>query len=142
MKLTALAGLALVAGLATGCGGGAPTDASEQDFCDSFTGIVTSLQGSDAADVQGQVTQLKESVGDLEETGTPEGMPDDARAGFEQFTGLVGDLDDNVNEDDLGDLGADLSDSEEGELEAFQTYASETCAAPAEDGAEDGGEVE
>lgn len=138
MKLSAastLAGLALVAGLATGCGGGGgATDASEQDFCDSFTGIVASLQAVESGDVQAQVEQLKESVGELEETGTPEGIPDDARAGFEQFTGLVADLDDDVSEDEIGGLGEDLSDGEEAELEAFQTYASDTCAAAPTEG--------
>lgn len=125
MKLTPLAGLVLVAGLVTGCGGGgAPADASEQDFCDSFTGIVASLQAGAADDVEAQVAQLKESVAELAETGTPEGIPDDARAGFEQFTGLVAGLDDNVTEDELGALGDDLDDAEEAELTAFQTYAS------------------
>lgn len=132
-NLTALAGLALVAGLVSGCGGGAPTDASEKQFCDSFTELAASSQPADGTDTADQVKAVKKAVGALEETGTPESISDDARQGFELFTGLVGDLDDNVSEDELNKIGDDLSDGDDELLTAFQSYASKTCASPSED---------
>ncbi|MCY7397162.1 MAG: hypothetical protein LH468_13620 [Nocardioides sp.] len=138
MKLTALAGLALVAGLVSGCGGGgggggAATDASEKEFCDSFTEFAASLQSADPEDTAAQIAAVKEAVGSLEEIGTPESISSEGREGFELFTGLVGDLDDDVSEDELNAIGEDLSDADDEKLTAFETYASQTCGSPAED---------
>jgi hypothetical protein len=141
-NLTALAGIVLVAGLASGCGGsgasdgGAPTDASEASFCGTFTDFASSLSnGSAEDDTATQVKNVKEAVGKLEDTGTPKGITDEGRQGFELFVGLINDLDDDVTEAQLNKIGDDMSDADTKKLEAFTTYAGTTCAdaAPSSD---------
>lgn len=103
--------MVLLGGL-TACGG-PPDDASEKDFCDAWSKVG---EGSD-------FDAAKDAAKELEDVGTPEGISDDARKGFEFFVDEIGDAD---NEDDLPDDG-DLSDDEKKESEAFSKYVMETC---------------
>jgi hypothetical protein len=129
MKIALLAAsLVLVGGTATACGGGAPTDASKADFCDSFTKINESAAGSDGGDPsKDEIKKVKDAVKDLEDTGTPESITDDAREGFEIFTGAVADIDDDATAKDLEELDK-FSGDEKKKFEAFGEYVSETCA--------------
>jgi hypothetical protein len=129
MKIALLAAsLVLVGGTATACGGGAPTDASKADFCDSFTKINESAAGSDGGDPsKDEIKKVKDAVKDLEDTGTPESISDDAREGFEIFTGAVADIDDDATAKDLEELDQ-FSGDEKKKFEAFGEYVSKTCA--------------
>ncbi|QIX25239.1 hypothetical protein ncot_00540 [Nocardioides sp. JQ2195] len=112
MRRLALVGasLALLGGL-TACGG-APDDASKDDFCDAAKKIDAS-----------SFDDAKDAVEDLNDVGTPEDISDDARDGFEFFVDEVGDAD---SEDDLP-KDEDLSDDEKKQSEAFFKYITETC---------------
>lgn len=111
MKLGQLtACLVLIIGLTTGCGGApvgadAPTDADKAEFCKAIQGIDLGGSADDFAD-------------DLSEVGTPEGIPAEAREGFEIMI-------DNASEDTV-------SDANQEKVGVFLAYFTETCgAAPA-----------
>ena len=62
----------LVAGMTAACG--APDDASKEDFCDAIEGL--NKAGDD-------FDKNKDAFEELGDTGTPEGISDDGREGFE-----------------------------------------------------------
>ncbi|MCD4532938.1 hypothetical protein LRP67_02430 [Nocardioides sp. cx-169] len=128
MKIALLAAsLVLVGGTATACGG-APTDASKEDFCASFTKINESASGSAGEEpTKDDIKKVKDAVKDFEETGTPEDIPDDAREGFEIFTEAVADIDDDASAKDLDELDS-ISGDDEKKFDAFGEYVTETCA--------------
>ncbi|GAB3774718.1 hypothetical protein FB382_003823 [Nocardioides ginsengisegetis] len=126
------ASLVLVAGTAVGCGdggsGGAPSDASEKEFCANFESIakdITAL-GADAkpADI---VKALKDAGTKLEDTGTPKGISDDERKGFELEVQKIGELPDDASTEDVSNLAEDLSKDEQAQVQAFDDYVSKTC---------------
>jgi hypothetical protein len=126
MKIALLAAsLVLVAGTATACGGGAPTDASEKDFCAAITKVGESY-GDDPE--KPAIKDIKDSVADLGDVGTPEGIPDDAREGFEIVVDAIAGLDDDASDEDLKKAGEDFSGDDEKKSDAFDEYVSETCA--------------
>jgi hypothetical protein len=99
--------LALVIGTATACGGGpsgadAPKDADTSEFCKVIQGI--DLGGS-----------ADEFADDLAAVGTPEGIPAEAREGFEIMI-------DNASEDTI-------SDTRQAKVAVFLEYFTTTCAA-------------
>ena len=122
------ASLVLVAGTTVGCGGGAPTDASTDDFCgvfDDFYATVGELGAeADDADV---IKALKKTGEDLEEIGTPKDISEDARAGFELTVKTIADLDEDATQEELDDLEKEFSDEETKQSDAFDEYLSETC---------------
>lgn len=122
------ASLVLVAGTTVACGGGAPTDASEGDFCANFEAITKDLGdlGADAKD-EDVVKALKGAGDQIEETGTPKSMSEEARKGFEITVKLIKELDDDATQDDVSKLDEKLSDTEKKQEEAFNTYISDTC---------------
>jgi hypothetical protein len=124
-----IAGLALAFTGVTGCGSDdAPADASEEDFCANFTEFDETLQSfGDDPDVGAVVKAMKGAADDMEETGTPEDMPDDARAGFEFTIDKLQGLDDDASEEDVAALGEDISESDEKDSAAFDEYLSDTC---------------
>lgn len=122
------ASLVLVAGTATACGGGAPTDASAKDFCDAITNIAETSAGAAGEDpTEDQIKAIKGAFADLEEVGTPEDIPDDAREGFELVTESVADVDDDASAEELEKAGEDFSGDDEKKSEAFGEYVGETC---------------
>ncbi|GAB3791627.1 hypothetical protein [Nocardioides ungokensis] len=122
--------LVLVAGTTAGCGGsdGPPADASKDDFCGNFKSIAADMGklGADAKDSD-VVKAIKDAGSKLEDTGTPSGIPDDARKGFELEVKKIDGLDDNATKDDLDKLGSDLSDTEQKQVDAFNKYVDDTC---------------
>ena len=109
------AGVVLVVGVLTGCGGDASDDASEKDFCDAFQKLGESGDDFDKS---------KEAFKDLEDTGTPDDMPDDARDGFE----LIIDIADAADStEDAEKKVADLNTGERKKVEAFSTYTLKKC---------------
>lgn len=137
----------LVSLLATGCGGidasAAPEDATTEDFCLTWVRQVTTL----VAKVQAEVTAERrlpagEEIADvfhawaeeMRDVGTPSGMSDEARQGFEDALESTADLgaDDFDPEDyeedvDLVEEWASLSSEEFHTSRAFSTYLQDTC---------------
>jgi hypothetical protein len=131
-----IAGLALVIGSLTGCGGddgggggsSASDHASKEDFCEAFNGffdkVVSKAADADSADL---IAALKEWAADIEDVGTPDEMPEDARNGFELFIDQAKDIDDGATLEDLQNLGQDLSEDDQEDGEAFSTWTTDNC---------------
>lgn len=112
VRASAAAVLAAVA--VAGCGGGIPTDASVKDFCaagERFAEVTEFDEGTEAAER-------------LRETGTPEGIPKEARDGFEEVVTLVTGSKDT---EDLQQRYDKLSDTQQKSVEALDTYIEKTC---------------
>lgn len=115
----ALAALSLAA-----CGGGAPDDASTEEFCATWT------------DSRGNtLDEVRETAERLEGVGTPEDADGAARDGFEVFVEALGELDqdelealDQVAADDasLAELYG-ISEDEAADVVAFFDYANGAC---------------
>ena len=129
------ASLVLVGGTALGCSGGgggagAPTDASEEDYCAGYQSLFDDMSTmADATDAE-IIAQIKDWATTMEETGTPEDMPEDARAGFETTMTLINDLDDDAQQEDFEKIDEDLSEDETAQVDEFDTYTTETCGSP------------
>ncbi|MCW2774625.1 MAG: hypothetical protein JWN91_2951 [Nocardioides sp.] len=132
-----VAGMALVLGGLTGCGGGsggggggasAPDDASKKDFCAAFNGFYEKVvsQATDA-DSASMIKALKEWAGDIEDVGTPSEMPEEARHGFELFIAAANDIDDDATLEDLQIIGDDLSDADQKDGQAFSDWTTDNC---------------
>ncbi len=121
------ASLVLVGASAVGCSGGAPTDASEDDFCTSLTSLASKLGSLADASQKDAIDSIKAWAKDLEKVGTPEKMPDEAREGFELMIEEVAALDEDGTTEDFQKLDDDLSASEKKATAAFEKYAADTC---------------
>ena len=73
----------------------------------------------------------------MEEVGTPEDIPDDARKGFEAVVDEAREIDAaDFSVDDLEDLGSggdDASEEVRKQADAFGDYLTETCGNPLDD---------
>ncbi|MET1060976.1 MAG: hypothetical protein ABWX84_15345 [Nocardioides sp.] len=107
--------MVVVAGMTAGCG--APDDASTKDFCDAIAGL------GEAGD---DFDKNKDAFKELGDTGTPEGISDDGREGFEILVDLA---DEAKSSKDAEKSGDDLSSDDEKKVEAFGKYVGETCKA-------------
>lgn len=138
---------ALLAFSVTACGGGgAPTDASVEDFC----GLEADLEAGFGDIASGDFEKLSEGLADAaeaaEEVGTPEDISDEAREGFEILVASLQDLDADGLEtsmtdlrdaaaagEDIGDENAmmakifDVSEEDVEKVSAFIDYSEETC---------------
>jgi hypothetical protein len=123
------AGAAVLLVLALGGCGGPPTDASKTEFCVVATDQSWAEDLGDDPDGDAIADAVRAWGDDLQEVGTPEGISDDAREGFE----LTADYLRHVDADDFEDLGDaapandDLSDGEQEKVTAFNEYVAETC---------------
>ncbi|WP_141004903.1 hypothetical protein [Nocardioides humi] len=125
---------ALLALSLTACGGGAPTDASVEDFCkasqntEAGQDFFQAIQDEDWDKVEDLV---KKQAEELEKVGTPEDIPDDAREGFEIQLDAAKKVDaDDIEKafkDDKDPFEAEISKDDQKKAEAFNTYQSETC---------------
>jgi len=118
----------------TACGG-APTDASTKDFCEAVQDFPE--QSEDAGKV---VDSYKEYAEKLDEVGTPEGISDDARDGFEVFVEELTDLDEDKVKEFLEDPSKDIaevSEDDQKKVDDFTSYADKECGAPEEDAPEE-----
>lgn len=122
-RVLSIAALAL-AGSTTlvACGGGAPTDASEDEFCD----VVGIDSLAEYGDEESGEFDAEDYGNALEEVGTPEGIGDDARKGFEIKVDALKDAGNGITEEDLDDIDEPDGDDED-KVEAFSTYVDETC---------------
>ncbi|NYE36261.1 hypothetical protein F4692_001365 [Nocardioides cavernae] len=141
-RLTLSSTVLLVGAVTSACGGGggAPTDASEDSFCKAANSLFTDLVPQDATEMPSEADMAK-AVTDwgskMEEVGTPEGISDDARAGFETVVDQAKDIDaDDFSMENLEELqagGEEASAEEKKQAEAFGTYLTDTCGNPMDD---------
>lgn len=126
-----VASLVLVGGSAAACGGGgsggAPTDASVDDFCQSYRSLFTDVSTMEGASDKEIIAKIKDWGASMQETGTPEDISDDARAGFETTMTLIDDLDADAKQSDFEKLDDDLSKDETAQVDEFDTYTTDTC---------------
>ncbi len=122
------ASLVLTGATALGCGGGgAPTDASEKEFCDNLNSLYDDLGGmADATDKE-RIATIKDWGKSLEKVGTPKAMSDEERQGFEVIVKQIDDVDEDGSTADLDKMEKDLSKSDKEASDAFQQYTSDTC---------------
>lgn len=139
----AAAGAAVLLALSlTACGGGAPADASKEDYCkavgdagsEEFGKAITDKDYDKAADL------IKESAEKIEEVGTPEDISDEEREGFEIQLDAVKEL----NGDDLKKAFEsededffEVSEDDKDKVEAYNKYENETCS-DTEDSSDEG----
>jgi hypothetical protein len=123
------ASLVLVGASAVGCSGGAPTDASVDEFCTSLTSLASKLGPLADASQREALDSIKAWAKDLEKVGTPEEMPDEARDGFELMIKEVATLNEDDTTEDFQKLNDDLSASEKEATAAFEKYSADTCGA-------------
>lgn len=117
--------IAATAGL-TACGGdGGPTDASHDDFCKVQTSFLDDLNADTSEDEA--MKKIKELADDMEETGTPENISDDARKGFELTIKAIKDLPDDADKKDFEEIEKDFSKEEKDQMKAFDEYSSKEC---------------
>ena len=126
------ASLVLVAGTTVGCGDNsgdaAKADTSEKDFCANFKAVSKDLSGLGANPKDSEIVKAVKDAGKkIEDTGTPKGISDDARKGFEIETKLIDDLDSSATEEDLSKMDSQLSATEKKQVQAFDKYVSDTC---------------
>lgn len=128
------AGLVLVAGGAVGCGGGdgagdgGGDDApSAKDFCGGLADFQDDIAAADPTkDLKAYIQTLKDAADRLEDVGTPEDMPANARAGFDLYVEKIKGLDENATTDELAGIG-EVSDEDQKKLDALDTYVAKTC---------------
>ena len=125
------ASLVLVGASAVACGGGgssgAPTDASEKDFCEGYQSLFSDMSGMTEASDKEIIAKIKDWGTTMQDTGTPEDISDDARAGFETTMKLIDDLDEDAKQADFEKLDDDLTKDETAQVDAFDTYTTDTC---------------
>ena len=139
MKLGLLAAsLVLVAGAAAGCGGDSDSDgdrgadgggdsgASIEDFCGAFQDFyddLTSVTGTE--ENLGEI--LKDAASQIEDAGTPDDIPDDAKEGLEIVLDQIDALPDDASAEDISGLNESLSEDEQAKSDAFTEYLNKTC---------------
>ena len=124
----AAAGAAVLLAFSLSACGGAPTDASKDDFCETVNDTSV-FENTDTEDVGDLVDALKKQAENLEEVGTPDDISDDEREGFEIYVDAVNDLDadDFDSPEDLDNVEDDYSDEENDKVNAFFDYQAKTC---------------
>ena len=142
-RLTMSAASLLVAVATSACGGGsgsgAPSDADEADFCDTQASLIEDLLPDDMANPEvpsnEEMAEAVKGWGDkLEEVGTPDDIPEDARKGFEAVIQQAKDI--NAEDftieklEELEQGGEDASAEVKEQASAFSDYLTEKCGNP------------
>jgi hypothetical protein len=113
-RVTAGCAALLTSAALAGCGGGIPQDASVKDFCkagEKFSSATKFDAGVKAAE-------------NLEDTGTPKNIPDNARDGFEVVVDMVTGSKDTK---DLQKRFDKLSNKDKSSMDAPDKYIRKTC---------------
>lgn len=144
-RLALASAVLLVGAVTTACGGGgsgAPADASEDEFCDAQSSLLENLLPDDMTNPEmpsneDMAQSVKDWGAEIEEVGTPEDIPDAARAGFEAVVEQAKEIDaDDFDMEKLEELemgGADASAEVKEQAQAFSDYLTETCGNPIDD---------
>ena len=109
-----LAALVVAGTTLAGCGSGIPTDASKKDFC--AAGAKFAAANELAAGVKAART--------LRDTGTPKGIPADARKGFELVISLVTG---SKTSAELQRRYEKLTDAQKKSVASLDAYIKKTC---------------
>lgn len=133
-RLALSATVLLVGTAVSACGAaGAPTDASKDDFCKAQTSILEDLDltGEGGTPSEKDMADSFHTWADrIEEVGTPKGISDEQRDGFELQVKQAKDVDaDDLDFEGEGPSGLEdeLTKDEEKQAQAFSTYVTETC---------------
>jgi hypothetical protein len=136
MKLGLVAAsLILVAGGAVGCGddgggGGGLTGnnaPSTDDFCGALKDFQDDFSEADPTkDLEGYIKSLKDAAQKLEDVGTPDDMPDDAKEGFDITLETIKGLEDDATLEDLAKIG-DVSEEDQKKIDALDDYIAKEC---------------
>lgn len=142
-RLTMTSAVLLVGAATSACGGGgAPTDASEKDFCETQSSLFSDLLPDDLSNPElpsdeQMAKAVKDWGAELEEVGTPEDIPDEARKGFDNVVEQARKVDaSDFSVDKLEELeagGKDASAEVKKQAVAFSDYLTETCGNPMDD---------
>lgn len=136
--------VALLVGVATSaCGGdsgsGAPSDASEKDFCQTQSSLLEDLMPADMSNPElpsdeDMAKAVQDWAKKMDDVGTPEDISDDAREGFEAIVEQANEIDasdfsiEKLEELEAG--GKDASAEARKQADAFEKYLTETCGNP------------
>ena len=143
-RLTVTSVLLVVGAVTSACGGdgGAPTDASDKDFCQTQSSLIEDLLPDDMTNPEmpsgeDMARAVKDWGAELERVGTPEDISEEARAGFEAVVEQAKEIDaSDFSIEKLEELaagGADASKEAKEQAEAFSDYLTETCGNPMDD---------
>ena len=143
-RLTLAGAVLLVGTVTSACGGGsgAPSDASQDGFCEAANSLMSDLVPEDLSTPElpsdeDMAQAVKDWGSRMEEVGTPEDIPDDARKGFEAVVDQAKEIDaadfslEKLEELEKG--GADASKEVEEQADAFGDYLTKTCGNPMDD---------
>lgn len=124
------ASLVLVGASAVGCGGmgGPPSDASEKEFCTAVNSLFDDIDLSEEPSQKETVAAVKKWGKEMEKVGTPEGLSDEGRKGFEVMVEEMAEIKDDATAEDLDEIDKDLSKSDNEAVDVFDDYMTETCA--------------
>ena len=139
MKIArAVAGLLLVAGGAAACGddssdsgGGSsvPDKAkgtSTEEFCGAFEAFAEDMIGLTGDETNlGEI--LKKAVKRIEDVGTPDDMPADAKEGLQLTLDAIDSLPDDATDADMQAIEDGFSDADKQKADAFSAYLAKTC---------------
>ncbi|HVK30143.1 MAG TPA: hypothetical protein VM575_17525 [Nocardioides sp.] len=130
----AAAGAAALLALSLSACGGAPADASVEDFCKvtqdeaGQEDFVKAIQDEDWDKIE---ELIKDQADEVEEVGTPDDISDEAREGFEiqldAAKGISADDLEKAFKDDEDPFEADLSSDDKKKVEAYTEYENKTC---------------
>lgn len=146
-RMTAWTCAVVLVGLTSGCGGSdfseAPTSAATDDFCltwakqalDVGEVIRSSLEGPEGQPPSGDaIADVWHAwAEEMAAVGTPEGIPSDARTGFENALDEATNMDpddadlQSSKSQDLSDGWDDLSSDEFNAVRSLNTYVDDTC---------------
>jgi hypothetical protein len=144
-RLTLASAVLLVGAVTAACGGGgsgAPSDASEDGFCEAANSLLTDLMPDDMSvpevpSDEDMAKAVKDWGTRMEEVGTPEGISDEAREGFEAVLAQIEEIEASdfsaENLEELGSGGAEASEEVQRQAEAFGDYVTDTCGDPMDD---------
>ncbi len=136
-RLTVTSAVLVVGAVTAACGGsggGAPADASKDEFCTTQSSLFADLD-LDVSDPEAELPSEKEMADamhswaeKMEDVGTPENISDEAREGFEETIKAAQDVtEDDLKSPDLNALENDMSEEAQKQVEAFTTYVNDTC---------------
>ncbi len=129
----ATAGAAVLLALSLTACGGAPTDASEEDFCDAVgktVEVIGSVEGDEPTEEEWE--KVQGAYEDLGDVGTPEDIGEDERNGFEVVVDAITGLDydeakKSFGEEDGSDEIPGVSKDDEKDADRFFEYVGTTC---------------
>jgi hypothetical protein len=137
MKLAlVLGGLLLAAPGLVACGGpddepdgkaaDDPKTVSVADFCSAAEKFENTFSELDTSDLASSVATFKSAAQELEDAGTPQDIPADAREGLTLTLDKITGLPDDASEDDMNAL-FEFTEDEKAKSMAFESYLDDTC---------------